>query len=366
MYQRILVPLDGSSRAEQSVPVAARIARVTPGGSVVLVRVVRPPFPAGEGAGSMEQGALAGPAGSAETDTEYRTVVAYLTRITGWPVLCGIPTSTEVRRGSAAPAILAAAEANASDLIVISSHGRTGSARWVLGSVAQQIVRHAPMPVLVLRERGPRLTGDPGDSQQPLRVLVPLDGSPLAEDALRPAARLALAVARSRAVTLELALVISPYDADVSHMPEALALLSAQTYLRRVAQQLEADVPDIRVAWRVSAGLDVAYTILRGADTTNQEVAASGTEIENSRITGNDNGASSLHYDLLAMATHGRTGFTRWATGSITERVLQGTHLPLLVVRAHAGQVPAETDGTTPARQAVRAGTRDTECPPAG
>lgn len=366
MFQRILVPLDGSPRAEQAVPVAARIAHAAVDSCVVLVRVVPPLFQLGADA---EQGSLVRPTGPKEIDPERLDTVAYLTRITGWPCLSGIPTSTEVRWGPPAPAILAAAEAHTCELIVLCSHGRTGPSRWVMGSVAQQVVRHAPMPVFVLRERGTRLSINSSASRTPLRVLVPLDGSPLAEEALRPAAQLALAVSRARAVTVELMMVVSPYEADEMYMPEALALLGAQAYLKRVAQLLEADVPGVRAVWHVHASLDIANSILQGADIAGQVVASGEAPDAPSENTGNALGAerdASARYDLLAMATHGRTGFTRWATGSITERVLHHSQLPLLVVRAHAAHAPVETGDLMPAQHAEYTEDRDAGAPALG
>ncbi len=338
MFQRILVPLDGSSRAEQAVPVAACIARATPEGRVVLVRVMPPAFQIGA-----ERGAVVH---STRVEPERLDIVAYLTRITGWPVLSGIPTTTEVRLGPPAPAILGAAAAHTSDLIVITSHGRTGLTRWALGSVAQQVARHAEVPVLILREHAARFGAAPGGTRRPLRVLVPLDGSLLAEEAVRPASELALAMAGPRAVIMHLVLVVSPYEAGESQMPEALTVVGAQEYLRHVSQRLEADAPTIRVQWRIYAGLDIAYSILHGEDIAAQQVLAGGAQ--NVQDVG-DADERAHAYDLLAMSTHGRTGMTRWATGSITERVLQQTSLPVLVVRAHAAGKTLSHDASAPA-----------------
>lgn len=373
MFQRILVPLDGSARSEQAVPIAARIAHATPGSHVVLVRVMPSLYQDANGmagvAGVMgaERGALLRPSGTIATDPERLNIVGYLTRITGWPCLSGIPTTTEVRWGPPAVAILAAAEAYASDLIVLCSHGRTGPSRWVLGSVAQQVVRHAPMLVLVLRERGSRLTGAPNGSYMPLQVLVPLDGSPLAEEVLRPAVELALAVSGMRTVTVHLALVVSPFDVVESQMPEAFALVGAEAYLRHVAQRLEVEAPVARVVWHVYAGVDIAYTLLHGADSAAGQEVAVGAAHEAHEAHDADGGDDTTpHYDLLAMTTHGRTGITRWATGSITERVLQQAQLPLLVVRSHQTRAPvAELDSSrATARVSVGAGAHDDGSPP--
>ena len=162
-----------------------------------------------------------------------REARAYLTRQAELPMLSGIPTRKDVPSGVAAQAILNAADVYHADLIVMTSHGRTGVSHWVFGSVAEHVARQAKIPVLVLRQsQSPfwvqgadlvnALHGASGKVAIPdLRVLVPLDGSPLAEAALEPAASCAVSLARgveqatgavqgSVGCRLHLALVVRP------------------------------------------------------------------------------------------------------------------------------------------------------------
>ncbi len=121
-------------------------------------------------------------------------VIDYLARIKMSNELTGIETTVEVRSGGVAQTILDVAQMRHVDLIVMCSHGDTGFRRWVPGSVAQQVARHSPLPVLVLRDGGPVPTGSFPDPTHPLRAvmgLVALDGSVGAEAALEPAAKLA-------------------------------------------------------------------------------------------------------------------------------------------------------------------------------
>lgn len=309
MFTRVLVPLDGSPRAERAIPVAARIAEASHG-TVVLVRAATMPIEYGP--------ALMPPLTIETMEAERTEFTGYLSEMAGLPVLMHIGTETEVLLGPPAQSIVEAASNKRADLIVMTSHGRTGFSRWLLGSVAQQVAHHAPVQVLVLREQGPMLAGP--HSQHPdvehlPRVLVPLDGSPLAEAALEPAA--ALVAALSVEPALHLALVVSPYEAIQANMPEALAVDRAKGYLGTAAERLKNEHPELGVTWSVGVGLDVAETIIR--------IAERGDDTEGAGVYGG--------CDAIAIATHGRTGFARWALGSITERVLQGTKLPLLIVR---------------------------------
>src|SRR5258708_13253439 len=102
--------------------------------------------------------------------------------------MAGIATETDVASGAASPTIFSTAGYEHVDLIVMCSHGETGMKRWVLGSVAQQAVRHSPVPVLVLNEHG--VLPPVPDAARPLRVLVPLDGSELAGSAPAPPSHL--------------------------------------------------------------------------------------------------------------------------------------------------------------------------------
>ncbi len=98
--------------------------------------------------------------------------------------------------------VLATARSWHADLIVLRSHGRTGLMRWILGSVAHKIALHRPVPVLLLRAQGHGLSVQ---GERPIRILVGLDGSPLAETALAPVA--ALSAALSAPAPGELSLV---------------------------------------------------------------------------------------------------------------------------------------------------------------
>lgn len=336
MYAHLLVPLDGSERAERAVTVAERIAR-TNGSRLTLLQAISLPLPIGA---PYDTAAL-----SAYSIEHYQAEAsAYLTRVAGWPLLSGLQVETAVVSGGSALAILDAAREKDVDLIVMSSHGRTGASRWVLGSVAEHVARQSLVPVLVLREQGPVPAHPHPDPEQPVRVLVPLDGSPFAEAALGPAAELVLALTGPEpgevGAAMHLTIALPPYDMDRKNLPDTLALDGARAYLRRTADHLRDTYPKLRVLWSVTSGLDVADALLHMAE-TGESAAGAGP---------------ASRCDLIAMATHGRSGIARWAMGSITERVLHGTKLPLLVVRP-AAVVKQTGPAARPEQAAVTQGT---------
>jgi len=131
MFKRILVPLDGSARAEKAIPVAARIARAL-GGSVILLRVATAPVDTGKYSTTSEFVEEA-------VDADLDEVTSYLQNIAGSGELAGIPTEVKTTIGAIAPTILSAAQSYHASLIVMCSHGYTGFQRWVLGSVADKV-----------------------------------------------------------------------------------------------------------------------------------------------------------------------------------------------------------------------------------
>jgi nucleotide-binding universal stress UspA family protein len=115
-------------------------------------------------------------------------------------------------------------------------------------------------------------------------------------------------------------------------MPEALIVSGAEAYLKKTAGSIEKAHPGVRVSWEIVAGSDVAgilVSMAEGSRPADDEVIhRASSEAEKSTSVSADGG-----YTLLAIATHGRTGIMRWVWGSITERVVQKTEIPLLLVR---------------------------------
>lgn len=321
MFRRILVPLDGSQRAARAIPVAVRLARAS-GGSITLLRVVASPI-------EFAWEAMESPIFMQETlGRDQARAANYLARIATSDELTGVETTTEVCTGVPAQAILSVARSAQVDVIVMCSHGYTGMTRWALGSVAEQVARHAHMPVLVLREGGPVPAGPHPDPTRPLRALVALDGSARAQAAIEPAARLITALAAPAQGALHLARVLRPAvlgeKACETGDDNATLLAKAKGYLSATLDHLREGlvvpaVADLKltITWSVTVESDVASALIR--------LAENGEDAEGSGVFGG--------CDIIVMATHGYSGFQRWAMGSITERVLHATRLPLLIVR---------------------------------
>jgi nucleotide-binding universal stress UspA family protein len=334
MFQRIVVPLDGSARAERAIPVAARLARAS-GGSIVLLRIADIPveYEAALYASYVSQT----PFYAQEIqDAELARARVYLAELARSEQLAGIAVDKAVSTGGAAPAILdylSRHEGPQVELVVMCSHGRTGVGRWALGSVAQKVARHSPVPVLILKPAMPGYEDGLVEFAHPLRVLVPLDGSSLAEEAISPAVQILTALATPHKGALHLAQVLRlPAVTSESHSWQSILnereriLHEATAYLSALAETVrlgEAASCDLKVTWSLAVQADVADAIIRMAE------------------LGEDmNAYEEQGCDLIAMATHGRGGLERWMIGSVTERVLFGTRLPLLIVRPQLHRVP--------------------------
>ena len=185
----------------------------------------------------------------------------------------------------------------------MSTHGRSGIGRWLYGSVADAVIRSATVPVMLIPSdvRGPWPT-----DRQP-RILVPLDGSQLSEAVLGPALELAT---RLDAELLLVEVVAWPpiiYSDPIELLPydpeEQLA--EVRTYLAHMAARLRKSGASVR--WHADVGRTPAATIVRLA--------------------------RDEHADLIAMATHGRSGLARVVLGSTTTGTLQHAGVPLLIVR---------------------------------
>lgn len=233
MFQRILVPLDGSTRAEQALPVAARLAHAS-SGAIVLLRVVNFPNQ------FVSYMALEPMATQAVIDTQLEEAKNYLENLARSNDLINEHSETEVMVGQPAVNILSVVDTRSIDLVVMCSHGYTGMTRWVLGSVAEKVAHHCSVPVLLQREEKPLLAGLRPNGGSTLRALIPLDGSVLALTAIAPAAQLVAAVSAPGGGALHLTqVVIMPGRGEISHTER-------EAILQQAKQNLSATVEEMR------------------------------------------------------------------------------------------------------------------------
>ncbi|MEO6055231.1 MAG: universal stress protein [Gemmatimonadales bacterium] len=300
-FRSILVPLDGSPLAEQALPLAADLARRT-GGKLKLVLVHRLPPPPIDPVGTKVFTSIELATRKAER--------AYLRGVQTRLREGGVPLTAPVTlRGSAGPALARYVQELGIDLVIMATHGRGGIRRAWLGSVADYLIRHLRIPVLAVRPaEDESVAGGPSRASQ---ILVPLDGSDLAEAALEPAA----ALARAWGHELTLMQVVSPvqlaidaavpfpsaYDQELTEMWRK----QAQDYLADVAERLRGE--GLRATGVAIVGWNTVTSLLEVARP--DKVA------------------------LVVLATHGHGGLRRIALGSVADKLVRGAEVPVLVCR---------------------------------
>jgi nucleotide-binding universal stress UspA family protein len=180
MIKNILVPLDGSALAEAALPYAKTIADRT-GASLTLVRAARNRSPFGDITYGQQLHTI-------ETAEDYLGALAVRLEGEGFTVKTGVPYA-----GSAAGWIVEETEARQADFIIMATHDRVGPDRWLHGSVAEGVVNHSMIPIMLVRADGSNELAQRFQMPEPV-LIVPLDGSELAEAALHVARQLATAL----------------------------------------------------------------------------------------------------------------------------------------------------------------------------
>jgi nucleotide-binding universal stress UspA family protein len=284
MLTTIIVPLDGSDFATRGVPYATALARSS-GAKLVLVRVLAHRTP-----------------GSAVDELE--AIHATLNLDAEAIRADGLHVDTIVRRvhpiqaDDVAREIAEVADEQQAELIVMSTHGRSGLGRWVYGSVADSVLRQSTVPVLLVSPH----VNSPLPNDRRLRILVPLDGSDLAEEAILTADLLA--------GTLDTELTLLQV-VDLPSYPLHYLPLDLDTEIGAARQYLESQVDRLHAQnKRVTARTTIG--------TSSWMVAQVAHEIE---------------ADIVVMATHGRTGLDRLVLGSVASATLQRAEVPVLLVR---------------------------------
>lgn len=303
MSRSIIVPLDGSDRSERAIPWAVELARAT-GQSLTLMQVV--PWP------HTRQTEGIGATFSLDISERLRAELLtaskdYLHRLKATLDSRGLETHTESAIGDVVSTILDIADVRGASTIVLASHGHGGLTRLLIGSVAQQIAQQALVPTLIVR------TGAGAALRASLKsVLIPMDGSTLAESALE----LANDILGSQS-ELVLARVVEPVVLPVDGAVDIGSVVDwqateeasarAEKYLADHAQALE------------RVGLKARTVVRTGRP-----------ESELPKIADEHN----VH--LIVMSTHGRTGFDRFMLGSVADALMRTAAQPVLLVSARA------------------------------
>jgi nucleotide-binding universal stress UspA family protein len=307
MYKRMLVPLDGSELAEIVLPYAEELAgRLDL--ELILLHVCEPHSSPAQFMcqAYIEHTAEIAQAHSREVQTKTGATAENMIEAQGVAVT-----------GHPAEEIIRYASKNTIDLILMATHGRSGVRRWVLGSVADKVLRASDVPVWLVR------AGIPEEivyDEWPKRtMLVPLDGSKLAESVL-PHVK-ALTKQRGAELVNIVLLRVCEEPFITSDYPEASMNLTWEEHVRRVrehfAQEAERYLTEVQ-KWLVDASLNVRSEVLMGKPA--DEII---------------DYAHKNHPNLVVLATHGYSGISRWEYGSVADKVLRGVSSPILMVRPH-------------------------------
>jgi nucleotide-binding universal stress UspA family protein len=298
MYKNILVPTDCSGFDREAIRVALRIA-ARGEAKVNLVRVLTTSAFFGMAA-SPDAAALSGEAIRQEHDTalaELYSLAAECRNAGDYKV------TVSLEQGPVPDALEAYAKRNEIDLIVISSHGRSGISRLSLGSVTDSLIRHTTIPVLVVKPPSSYL--NPQVREGFKNIVVPLDGSALAEQVLTPV----MTLAELDDSEIKLLYVLKPELVDGNYSAERILpwwekdVSAAQAYLFGTAEVLR------------RKGFAVTTDVVIGESVSEQITDYAGRE----------------QADLVAIATHGRGGLSRMLRGSVGDSVTRSARTCILV-----------------------------------
>ena len=290
MYDRMIVPLDGSHLAEQVLPYVHVVGKGLQC-PITLVRVFDVP--------AMLEG-VAGSTIDRVADELRADAGRYLERVKNTLNDIGTEVSVVGKQGDAASVIIEEAEKGSTTIVMISSHGRSGVTRWAMGSVAEKVLQATNDPLLIIRDgtgEGTLLTEgdkDPEDWKALLNVsniIIPLDGSSLSEQVIPHA----VAFANSFGVPVTPVRVSNSPNDDADN----------SEYLKNVAKRIRDE----------------------GLQSSDGQVLNGNPATAIIQIT------ETIPNSLVAMTTRGRSGIQRWVMGSVTDRVVRHSNAPALVIR---------------------------------
>ncbi|MCH7737722.1 MAG: universal stress protein [Chloroflexi bacterium] len=306
MYDRIFVPLDGSPLAEQVLPYVTRISQGM-GIPIHLMQVI--PSVSEEladPAHGLYQSGLS--AGAHDEAMDYLNSVKR--NISGAEITC------EALEGNVITHIIEEADKSPGSLVAMSTHGRSGITRWLMGGVTDNVLHHTKNPMLIFRSHQ---EGDTGTDTNLETIIVPLDGSPLAEQVLPHV------VAMANALNLKVTLVRAAATAEQ---------FSAMTGFQQIDGVSGVHYQNFEAMTKV-AGTQAADYIKEQENSLRRQGVASVNHLIMPGSAANVivDAALKTPDNLVAMTTHGHSGPARWTLGSVTDRVVRHSGDPVLVIR---------------------------------
>jgi nucleotide-binding universal stress UspA family protein len=299
MFTKILIPLDGSITAEAALPYA-RVLGESLQSPLELLAVVDISAATARVVGNKARYL------SALIEEGERSNEKYLSQIAA--KLGSVESRCLVARGQPAEVIVQHAATDKNILIAMAGHGRTGLSRWLLGSIAEKVLRSAKNPLLLVRARD----GAREHSQVSLKsIIVPLDGSTLAESVLPGATTFAECFNLELVLFRAYELPASAYYGKEDHLPD---YENMKKNVRAAAEQYLA----AKVAVLKTRGLTRVRTALSEGPGAKEIIRYARDHADS----------------MVAICTHGRSGVKRWLIGSVTEKVVRHSENPVLVIRA--------------------------------
>lgn len=295
MFARILVAVDGSAEANKALDFAIERAKLHGSELTIAFAVNRLAVAA----------ATANPYAYVDPLPLLRSLDAEADAVLGAAdrraADAGLAVNQTRLDGPPAPAVLAYSRHANADAIVVGTHGRRGLPRMALGSTAEEVIRAATVPVFAIPARYAHVK--PGSLSH---VLVAIDGSPAADDAMT----LALDIASAERADLALCSVAEPAGFDWDDIDRDLFFGSIEQRARLLLESAAKRAQD--------AGIQVATDLRRGVAA--REIVAS---------------ARACGAECIVIGTHGRAGIPRFVLGSVAEGVLRSSSLPVCTVRHH-------------------------------
>jgi nucleotide-binding universal stress UspA family protein len=289
MFKRMLVPLDGSSLAEQLIPFAKRLAEML-NLEVIFLHVCR----------------------DNQSPSEFmcRSYINHIAENASTK----IAAQGEVILGDPAQAISKYADENIIDLMLLGTHGNSGFGRWTTGSTAHKIITLSKMPVMLI----PHIDDQLNPSNWPRNILLPLDGSPDSESIIPYIRALAKGNRESHLTLLK---ICAPPDI-LADYPEAIQELSWDEHVKRAT-----------AATRNTCGLYL--------DEVKEHFRADNVQISSEVLLGEKDDvageiaafAKAHDCDLIAMSTHGRSGYSEWPFGHVTDKLVRSLSIPLFLFK---------------------------------
>jgi nucleotide-binding universal stress UspA family protein len=296
MFEKILLPLDGSKTAEMALPYGQELAEKL-GSELLLFHVCGPEHHQQQHMHEIYLNSLA----------------ESLKRNSGKGSTGGIKIATKIETGGPQENICTLVEKNHISLIVMTAIGASGlKIGKMIGSVADHVCRTVPAAVLLVKPGYPPLVE--GKSHLINRILLTLDGSELSKLALPVAKELGLKL-KVPITLFQMAQIVMPYSDDLA----GGTMLNIKQLTDVALEQAESDLNKVETELKAK-GLKANHAVVAGTSAPEDILDA----------------VKKTGADLIVMSTHGRSGVTRWVLGNVAERVLRHADVPVLLVNARA------------------------------